>query len=90
MTYAERAGLGLVVPHDMILDLELWRWAPDSTALYFTRTPTSPRGAPLEQELGKPVVTANQATMWGLLRRVGESLTTTGQRLFDTTLGAGR
>src|SRR5699024_1429726 len=29
--------------------------------------------APMEQELGKPVITANQATIWAALRRLGRS-----------------
>lgn len=32
-------GIGVVVPHDMALDRELWRWAPQDVSLYFTRTP---------------------------------------------------
>jgi maleate isomerase len=33
------AGIGIVAPHDLALDRELWRWMPDSVALYITRTP---------------------------------------------------
>jgi maleate isomerase len=33
------AGIGVVAPHDLALDRELWRWMPDSVALYLTRTP---------------------------------------------------
>ncbi|MGS2591922.1 aspartate racemase/maleate isomerase family protein [Streptomyces hebeiensis] len=33
--------------------------------------PTYEAVAPLERELGKPVISANQATMWALLRSVG-------------------
>jgi maleate isomerase len=33
------AGVGVVAPHDLALDRELWRWTPDSVALYVTRTP---------------------------------------------------
>jgi maleate isomerase len=32
------AGIGVVAPHDLALDRELWRWMPDSVALYITRT----------------------------------------------------
>jgi maleate isomerase len=35
-------GLGVIVPYDMALDRELWRWAPDDVTLFFTRTPYSP------------------------------------------------
>ncbi len=30
---------GVVVPYDMALDSEMWRWAPDGVSLLFTRTP---------------------------------------------------
>jgi maleate isomerase len=32
------AGIGVVAPHDLALDRELWRWTPESVALYITRT----------------------------------------------------
>ena len=35
-------GVGVIVPHDMVLDRELWRWAPDDVTLFFTRTPFTP------------------------------------------------
>ncbi len=37
-----RTRLAVVVPHDMVLDHELWRWAPDDVSLHFTRTPHTP------------------------------------------------
>jgi maleate isomerase len=30
---------GVIVPYDMALDAEMWRWAPDGVSLLFTRTP---------------------------------------------------
>lgn len=39
MRLAAQTGVGVVVPHDMALDRELWRWAPDDVSLFFTRTP---------------------------------------------------
>jgi maleate isomerase len=33
------AGIGIVAPHDLALDRELWRWLPDALSLYVTRTP---------------------------------------------------
>ena len=30
---------GIIVPFDMALDAEMWRWAPDGVSLLFTRTP---------------------------------------------------
>ncbi|HET6562234.1 MAG TPA: Asp/Glu/hydantoin racemase [Marmoricola sp.] len=41
--------------------------------------------APLEDELGKPVVTANQATMWSALRALGRHAVGEGQRLLATS-----
>lgn len=35
-------GIGVVVPHDMVLDHELWRWVPPGVTLFFTRTPHTP------------------------------------------------
>lgn len=37
-----QTGVGVIVPYDMALDRELWRWAPDDVTLFFTRTPYSP------------------------------------------------
>ncbi|MBA3338288.1 MAG: Asp/Glu racemase [Geodermatophilaceae bacterium] len=37
--------------------------------------------APLEAELGKPVLTANQVTLWAALRRAGSAAIGPGQRL---------
>lgn len=34
-----QAGVGVVAPYDMALDREMWRWAPDTVSLHFTRTP---------------------------------------------------
>lgn len=36
-----QTGIGVVVPHDMALDRELWRWTPDDVSLRLTRTPRS-------------------------------------------------
>lgn len=40
--------IAVVVPHDMVLDHELWRWAPADTSLLFTRTPYTDRAVTLE------------------------------------------
>ena len=32
-------GIGVVAPHDLALDRELWRWTPEPVSLYLTRTP---------------------------------------------------
>jgi maleate isomerase len=36
---ARQVGVGVIVPYDMALDREMWRWAPESVSLHFTRTP---------------------------------------------------
>ncbi|MGH3350821.1 MAG: maleate cis-trans isomerase family protein [Nocardioides sp.] len=40
--------IAVVVPHDMVLDHELWRWAPADTGLLITRTPFTDRPVTLE------------------------------------------
>ena len=34
-----KSSIGVVSPYDMVLDYELYRWAPQDCALYMTRTP---------------------------------------------------
>lgn len=48
-----------------------------------TNLPTYDLIAPLELELGKPVITANQATMWAALRAAGHRAVGPGQRLLE-------
>lgn len=50
-----------------------------------TNLPTYDLLAPLERELGKPVISANQATLWAALRRVKRSAVGDGQRLLAQT-----
>lgn len=38
----EQTSLGVIVPYDMALDRELWRWVPVDVTLLFTRTPYLP------------------------------------------------
>jgi maleate isomerase len=35
----DELSAGVIVPFDMALDSEMWRWAPDGVSLLFTRTP---------------------------------------------------
>lgn len=35
-------GIGMIVPHDMALDAELWRWTPQGVSLHLTRTAYTP------------------------------------------------
>ena len=56
---------------------------PDAQAILLscTNLPTYDIIVPLERELGKPVVSANQATMWAALRRMGLAAHGPGQTL---------
>lgn len=47
MSGLEQIGVGIVAPHDMALDRELWRWVPDDVSVFCTRTPPSQRPATL-------------------------------------------
>lgn len=58
---------------------------PDAQAVYIscTNVLTYDIIAPLERELGKPVIAANQVTMWALLRAADRRAVAHGQRLID-------
>lgn len=55
--------VGVVVPHDMVLDRELWRWVPGGVSLLLTRTPFLPLPVTtrLVTRLADPVVLARSA-----------------------------
>jgi maleate isomerase len=55
----------------------------DAIVVSCTNLPTYDLIGPLERELGKPIVTANQATVWAGLRRLGRSTVGPGQRLVE-------
>ncbi len=44
----EEVLAGVIVPFDMALDSELWRWTPDGVSLLFTRTPFAAMPVSLE------------------------------------------
>ncbi|WP_020387555.1 hypothetical protein [Kribbella catacumbae] len=82
------AGLGLTseiwtVPYETTADLVRATDSPDAEAVFIscTNLPTYDLIAPLEQELGKPVLTANQVTMWAALTIAGRPTVGPGQRL---------
>jgi maleate isomerase len=82
------AGLGLDrliwhVPYHVTADLVRQADRPDAEAVFVscTNLPTFHIIAALEEELGKPVLTANQVTAWAGLRRLGLPLVTEDQRL---------
>ncbi|CAN5228497.1 Asp/Glu/hydantoin racemase [soil metagenome] len=53
----------------------------DAVFVSCTNLPTYDLIAPLEAELGKPVLTANQVTLWSALRLAGSAAVGAGQRL---------
>jgi maleate isomerase len=82
------AGLGLTseiwtVPYETTADLVRATDTRESEAVFIscTNLPTYDMIAPLEQELGKPVLTANQVTMWSALTIAGRPAVGPGQRL---------
>lgn len=48
-----QTALGVIVPYDMALDRELWRWAPPDVTLVTTRTPN--RGLAVSREMAEAV-----------------------------------
>ncbi|TDP93943.1 maleate cis-trans isomerase family protein [Labedaea rhizosphaerae] len=60
---------------------------PDAEAVFIscTNVPTYDIIAPLERMLGKPVLTANQVTMWSALRAAGFGAIAAEQRLVQAT-----
>ncbi|APU16721.1 MULTISPECIES: Asp/Glu racemase [Actinoalloteichus] len=60
---------------------------PDAEAVFVscTNVRTYELIAPLEAALGKPVLTANQVTMWATLRAIGVAARGRGQALLDRT-----
>ncbi|HEV7422103.1 MAG TPA: Asp/Glu racemase [Mycobacterium sp.] len=85
---AATAGLGLtaliwMVPYDITAQLVRDTDCPDAEAVFIscTNLPTYDVIAPLEAELGKPVLTANQVTMWSALTIAGRKAVGPGQQL---------
>lgn len=73
------------VPQQVTADLIRAADAPAAQAIVVacTNLATYELIAPLEAELGKPILSANQATMWAALRMVGLAAVGEGQRLLD-------
>lgn len=59
---------------------------PQAVVVSCTNLPTRPLIAPLEAELGIPVITANQATIWAALNLLGLSAEGPGQHLLSHQL----
>jgi maleate isomerase len=82
------SGLGLTsdirtVPYDVTAQLVRDTDRPGAEAVFIscTNLPTYDVIAPLEAELGKPVLTANQVTMWSALTVAGRKAVGPGQQL---------
>lgn len=69
--------------YDAVADLVRAADHPDAEAIVIscTNVPTYDLITPLETELGKPIVSANQVTMWAALRLAGHRAVGPGQRL---------
>ena len=84
------AGLGLIsdiwtVPHDVTAQLVRETDTEDAQAVFIscTNLPTYDVIAALEAELHKPVLTANQVTMWHALSLIGRKAVGPGQQLME-------
>jgi maleate isomerase len=84
------AGLGLIsdiwtVPYDVTAGLVRDTDTDDAQAVFIscTNLPTYDMVAALESELGKPVLTANQVTIWSALTVVGRKAVGPGQQLLE-------
>jgi maleate isomerase len=84
------AGLGLTsgiwtVPYEVTAGLVRDTDTDDAQALFIscTNLPTYDVIATLERELGKPVLTANQVTMWSALRVIGRKAVGPDQQLLE-------
>jgi maleate isomerase len=82
------AGLGLTthiwtVPYHVTAQLVRDTDTPDAEAIFIscTNLPTYDVIAPLEEELGKPVLTANQVTMWSAMTLAGRKAVGPDQQL---------
>ena len=85
------AGLGLIsniwtVPYDVTARLVRDTDSADAQAVFIscTNLPTYDVIATLEAELGKPVLTANQVTIWSALTVIGRKAVGPGQRLLES------
>jgi maleate isomerase len=84
------AGLGLIsdiwtVPYDVTVGLVRDTVTADAQAVFIscTNLPTYDVIASLERELGKPVLTANQVTMWSACHAIGRKAVGQGQQLLE-------
>lgn len=96
--FLEEAGIKVLSGRELGLGERIWRVTgptvhdlavaadhPDAEALFISCTNLATYNliAPLESALGKPVITANQVSMWAAMRAAGATIEPNGQRLFD-------
>jgi maleate isomerase len=97
-TYLNEAGIEVTAHNDMGLTRRIWtvpyevtadlarrtaQGGGDAVFLSCTNLRTYDLIASLEQELGVPVLTANQVTMWAVLDAVGVPAVGPGQSLLE-------
>lgn len=97
--FLAEAGISSVSSHHLDLDSRIWTvdyattWAlalaadrPEAEAVFVscTNVATYDLIGPLEERLGKPVISANQVTLWAALGVVGRALAAPRQRLAAT------
>jgi maleate isomerase len=97
--FLEEAGIQVLSGRELGLGERIWRVTgptvhdlavaadhEDAQAVFIscTNLATYDVIAPLEAALGKPVITANQVSMWAALRAAGAAIEPNGQSLFDT------
>lgn len=98
LTYLDEHGIGVTSSVGLGLLSHIWRVTyaevfeavrsvdhPDAQAVFIscTNVLTYDILAPLERELGKPVIAANQATMWAVMRAAGRQAVAHEQSLID-------
>ena len=92
VTRAGRLGLDSAiwtVPREVTVDLVRRTWTEDCDAVFVSCTNLATYDVipALEQELGVPVVSANQATMWAAVSLAGLTAQGDGQRLMEVVPG---
>lgn len=99
-TFLEEHGVTVVGHTALGIDQKIWEVEYEQTAdlirqanvadaeavvVSCTNLPSYDLIAPLEAELGKPIISANQATMWATLRRMNLRAVGLGQALIEQT-----
>lgn len=98
--FLDEAGIRVLSGRELGLGEHIWRVTgptvhelamaadhPDAEAVFISCTNLGTYNviAPLEAALGKPVITANQVSMWAALRAAGATIEPNGQSLFDSS-----